>query len=346
MAEPNVSTVFCNLLTQRRYNQINNIPPVRFTPLNPYVANAQGVSYTQAQLNMRRKTEILKYNKNSTQGPRQTKVERFALLTRGNYRASRLSCPTAKNIPVLSSAAGVPGPPIYLVEDPSVPLYNYNKDTNAYAEEVVDDTQGWSFMVEPNKLCQSNNATTTFATLNIREPISQPYTAFTLITPVIFKIVGSDVDKVPIGDGAGTPITATVLVTDLQFQPYYNDSPINNNIQLNTQFDTTSTSITITPGYTGTGAATTYDYSCDKYVGLLKIENIILSTEPGFVYQFKLNYNVTLTGGDILTRQRTTFGMYLNVNSTYDILEPVNCLPIDNTPSTSDKKVSFSGVSM
>jgi len=325
--------ILCNLLTQRRTNQLNNIPPVRYTPQTPYPA------YTQEQLNMRRKVEILKYNKNSTQGSRETRTERFALLTRGNYRASRLSCPSDYSVSRLSGNADVPGPSIPLIEDPTVPLYNYNKNTNAYAINVTEDNIQWIFYTEANILCQSNTVNTIFATLNILSPIKQPYTSFTIITPVIFKMQGSDIKKSQSGN------TVEAIVSDVSFQPYYNDNPINNNVQLNTQF-VNDASITTTLNYNDTND--TFDYTCEKYIGLLKIENIIVQTEPGYVYAFNIRYNVDITTtGDTATKNSISVGMYLNVDDTYVIPNSVNCLPLVHDPSsTSEKNISFVGISM
>jgi hypothetical protein len=325
--------ILCNLLNQRRTNKRNNIPPVRYTPQTPYPA------YTQQQLNMRRKTEILKYNKNSTQGSRETRTERFALLTRGNYKPARLSCPSDYNVSRLSTNADVPGPSIPLIEDPTVPLYNYNKDTNAYAREVAEDDTQWSFYTEANIFCQSNNVNTTFATLNIRSPIKQPYTSFTLLTPIIFKMQGGDIKKSQSGN------TVNASVSNVSFQPFYNDNPINNNVQLNTVF-LNDASINTTLNYND--ANDVFDYTCEKYIGILKIENIILLTEPGFLYTFKIKYNVDITTtADTNTKNSISFGMYLNVDDTYVISNSVNCLPLVQTPSsTSEKNISFVGISM
>ena len=325
--------ILCNLLNQRRTNQRNNIPPVRYTPQTPYP------TYTPGQLNMRRKMEILKYNKNSTQGSRQTRTEKFALINRGNFRAARLSCPGDYKIPRLSNNADVPGPSILLVEDPTVPLYNYNKDTNAYAIEVTENNTQWSFYTEANILCQFNNVNTTIASLNIRKPITQPYTSFTLLTPIVFKMHGSDIKNSQSGK------TVTASVSNVSFQPYYNDNPVNNNVQLNTEF-VDDASITTTLNYNDTDDV--FDYTCEKYIGLLKIENIIMQTEPGFIYTFKIKYNANITTtGDTATKNSISFGMYLNVDNTYVISNSVNCLPLVQDPSsTSEKNISFVGISM
>ena len=47
-----------NIYKQRQKMQLLNIPPTRYTPISPYPM------YTRFQLDMRRKTEILKYSAN------------------------------------------------------------------------------------------------------------------------------------------------------------------------------------------------------------------------------------------------------------------------------------------
>ena len=111
-----------DLCNQRKQYLLFNKPPVRYNPPNPYP------NFTQEQLNMRRKVEVLKYNKNSTQGPQLTKAQKLSQMLTRTSNLSRLVCPNDKYIPVLTSASGVPGPPIYLVEDDNVPLYNYKNN--------------------------------------------------------------------------------------------------------------------------------------------------------------------------------------------------------------------------
>ena len=60
-----------NACKQRKINMLFNIPPVRLEKAkSPYP------TYTSQQLNMRRKVEILKYKKNSTQGNRLTSKQK------------------------------------------------------------------------------------------------------------------------------------------------------------------------------------------------------------------------------------------------------------------------------
>jgi hypothetical protein len=108
----------------REKAMLNNVPPTRYTPVNPYP------QYSQIQLDMRRKIEIFKYaGKESQQTNSMTKNQKWALLAnnaaRGTNRSNQYYCAADRLIPTLSSACNVPGPIITLTYDPSMILYNY-----------------------------------------------------------------------------------------------------------------------------------------------------------------------------------------------------------------------------
>lgn len=90
-----------------------------------------GFTYTQQQLDMRRKVEILQYAGASTQGGKQeSNVQKFARINRTyNTRLAKLNadsdCSSDKYIPRATTDSDVPGPPQLLVYDPNVELYNY-----------------------------------------------------------------------------------------------------------------------------------------------------------------------------------------------------------------------------
>jgi hypothetical protein len=64
----------CNTLQQRTSFLQLTMPPIRFNGVaNPYLNS----NYTPSQLDMRRKAEILQYNKNSTQTNKPTKANKF-----------------------------------------------------------------------------------------------------------------------------------------------------------------------------------------------------------------------------------------------------------------------------
>ena len=330
---------------QRRQFQLYNIPPVRFESISPYPA------FTQEQLNMRRKTEILKYNKNSSQGPRMTQRQRLAAVFRGGYNAARVVCPNDYKIPVLTTSAGVPGPPIYLVEDPDVPLYNYTKDTNAYAENIYEDDTQWIFIANTNQLCPNNNNFTEIAKLVIRSPIQQAYTLFNYQTPILFRLSGT----APTTKSAGATINANIGTTLMNFRATYNQTAIDNNTQLTSRFlQNNFISAQLVPP---PGSSTTFNYFCEAYVGLLEISGIILTTSPGIVYgldiryiylsknansiigtdQEKIDNNDTITSG-------MTFELYANLADSYTLQPSVNCTLVPSSITLPSKNVVFTGI--
>ena len=144
--------LICNL---RKRQQLFAMPSFRATPISPYP------QYTQQQIDMRRKAEILQYagNRMNTKTNSLTQKERQAQILSGRYQprpytttytetasyqynsAIDLSqvvitrtpvysnpdptCPLDNMIPVPTSSSDVPGPIVYLYNDTSIPLYNY-----------------------------------------------------------------------------------------------------------------------------------------------------------------------------------------------------------------------------
>ena len=136
-----------SLLTQKRARALIHIPPTRFNLVTPFPL------FTQHQLDMRRKVEILKYNGNqqNTKTNNLSKKEKWALLSKGvsisntsQYTISNNTkvCASDLSKPTLTSSCNVPGPLMYLQYDPDVPLYNYNV-TRTFGTEPNSDTSLW-----------------------------------------------------------------------------------------------------------------------------------------------------------------------------------------------------------
>ena len=310
------SSTIDDLCTQRKQYQLYNKPPIRFTPQNPY----SNSNFTQDQLNMRRKVEILKYKKNSTQGSQLTKKEKYTQMVNGNYNISRVVCPNDKLIPVLSTASGIPGPAMYLVEDADVPLYNYAQNTNAYGDQIQEDDDEWTLNVDTNQLILSEQTHTTFCNLIIRPLIKQPSITYTLQTPVLFRLQGIGMHSATNGSTITATITPTNSTDDNSFLTTYNGNPVANNKSSVTTFlqnDSIKFTLSAPPN------ESTYNYFCEAYVGLVEFSNILLNTSPGFVYDFKFNYIVDYTikdnNGDTISADSsdyvTNFELYINLGT-------------------------------
>ena len=121
----NMSNAFCDLLIARQKLRNDQTPaPGRFEIVNPYInANGEPNGITQYDLAMRRKVEILRYNKTNTIQGQLTKSQQLSGVINNNITIS--NCPADLLLPTPSNAAGVPGPPIILQYNPDIPLYGY-----------------------------------------------------------------------------------------------------------------------------------------------------------------------------------------------------------------------------
>ncbi len=145
----------CKILQNKQLQQQNTPPPLRFNLYNPYIGSA----YTNYDLDMRRKTEILKYSSNisNSQTNNLTKKQLWALISKGSYkqlsqdqlnRAMMINnkvgvlkdCSLNSIIHTPTSSCDVPGPIITLYNDDSIPLYNYNENINNRSYGTTNNT--------------------------------------------------------------------------------------------------------------------------------------------------------------------------------------------------------------
>lgn len=109
-----------------------NTPPSRLNLNSPYQTN------TKEELDMRRKAEVLKHQgpQKSTQMNTLTKKQKFAQVIRGynpeqkaltsnRFTLEQLNYCDSSNNKTLSSSSDVPGKPVLLYMDRTIPLYNY-----------------------------------------------------------------------------------------------------------------------------------------------------------------------------------------------------------------------------
>jgi len=324
---------YINAIDQKQRMSILNIPPPRYNNLanNPYDKN-----YTQYQLDMRRKTEILKYSSNrmSTQTNSLTKAQKYAQLVNGAYQQRTYSrtyinkiiedlsngiplpiCPTV-NTP--STSCDIPGPAIELFEDVTVPLYNYVNDINRAAFGIINqETTGdiWNYTRPRNKLItdsvfetitsiyilRSNFVTNTFS---ISIPLSVQISAttinnipYTYFSDISFSIINSEINVLYSYSNVTLKEPVVFSLNSIQIP----SSPIDLSINM-----INDTSFTIT-----------------AYLGVLEIDNILLYTNTGYIYDIQLQVsNLFLTQSNYNQYfDKTTVTIYANPeNSNGDIL--------------------------
>jgi hypothetical protein len=324
MGEPNCDTNE-RIFNQRRKLQLLNIPPTRYTPISPYP------TYTQFQLNMRRKVEILKYSANHSNSKTNnfTKSEKWKQLVSGNYQRRTLpqydirqatdnnnviDCSSNYSIPIPSSSSGIPGPTVYLYEDPAIPLYNYNV-VRSYS--ILDDNNDQKWNTNPyNDIVCTSGKEALITLLGIRQYIDKPTYTFNIQTSVGIYLSGN-----VNADEYSTPLTFSI--SNITCNIYYNNTkvlspPITfsglNNLTVNIQQSSIG------------------QFNASLYVGNITIENFTLPTNDNMVYDIKLTFTITSpTENSAFTI--TNYGATCNLSQNN--LQNVNNCVITGTQSTS-----------
>jgi|UniRef100_A0A6C0INW9 hypothetical protein len=332
-----------DVCSQRKLSMQFNIPPSRLTIQSPYDGTV-----TQDQLNMRRKVEILKYNKNAG-GSSSSQKQNFARMARGNYNIDKISCTADSYNPVSSKNSGIPGPEVFLYEDPNVPLYNYRSNTNIGAISETIETTEWSAYLNTN-VNVAVDTDTTFATLVIRDVISQASLVYSLNIPISIKISGSSFYT----DTSGSIINVSSFVNNTK--SYYNNELSTQAI--NSSIPTSSLNINLHPtvDITTSNNISVYSFQAVIFLGYISVANFLLYTSPGNVYELKHNFTLTkqldLTTNDITYTNSSQTTVINSVDVGYIINEStdttrssfVNCAieGTDPTDNASSKTFSIS----
>ena len=276
----------CNTAEQNRRNGlIFNIPPPRYTPQNPY---SEG--WTKEQLDMRRKAEVLKYNK--TANARTTKTQSWLQIVRGVYQRRTYSgaylsginnadadCET---VITYSTGAGIPGPQIPLYLDPRVPLYNYNTQQQALGINNDEETDMWRTKYDTNLLSLRPN----IFTINIRTPIDNTQYKYTLRTAIGLYL-----------DGSSNALDYNVSVSFKQtsVKVLYGGAlvPTSPTITLDSEF-ISDVGGNITKDISGSLLGGPYAGAI--YLGNMTISNLLLLTAAGKTYDIVLEPVISING--------------------------------------------------
>jgi hypothetical protein len=335
MTDASNNIIICDLLKRRSKFFSLLSPGPRYNPVSPYP------NYTQAQLDMRRKAEILQYKKNSTQTTQLTKSQRFASVVNGSYQVnSNKVCNKDLLQPTPTSASGIPGPLMILRYDPTVPLYNYQtkQNTSAFVDVQPPD---WQVSVASN----SNSISTTFippqtnATINSTIPtniFAVPESSFlslciqnnnnynfNLRVPVGIYVSGNNVS----GNNITSPATVNFTLKDVILNVYYYPGSsiytLNGNslVSSSIQISNFTGSFTVGSGLSFYGS---------QYFSNIFVPSIPLSTQYGDVYDFKFSYNIQIAIGGTAKINDFYAGIYTNIPK---ITPAVNCVFIPQPSS-------------
>lgn len=304
---------------QRKQNQLFNRPPVRFNlfSIDPYSSG----TYTNFDLDMRRKAEILKYSsaRMSTQTNNLTKKQTYAGLAKGWIPSKKTQCYDITR-PTPTSSCDVPGPAMYLYNDPMVPLYNYATGNRSYSFFLPTATDKWEVIEQPDQVFSADSSGVSFY-LQIKQPIDQPKYTYAVSIPI-----GLEISTFITQDMNTTP-TMTIDITNIRISVLYNDQLVNS------EYYSTVSDISLNATITGASGET---LSILQYIGTSVFPEISLYTEYGYVYTVYMQATVSAYLGVLTTSTRyltfDTANIISNISSTVANTS-INCRVNQITPT-------------
>ena len=293
-----------SICDQRRQQSLYNKPPSRINMISPY----ETTNYTKFDLDMRRKAEILKYQKGSTKGNNLTKNQKWAQIVKGNTQSlspsyiNSVTTSETLNTKAIEcvlmktplSASNVPPDPNvpFLYDDETVPLYNYINPISTRAYGFIDTPLNVNSILQldiiPNTICESNIANKIASILFLDNADQSAYTIDIMNIPLAIFIQG-DLSGIILNEN----IINALVINSIQLNVYYNDNIVPDRSIYQYTYSPTNilqsynaniSANTITDGNTFKGI---------QYIGNISISNILLYTSPGFIYDLKLKVNLS-----------------------------------------------------
>ena len=259
----------------------------RYDITSPYTYDPSGVLiYTPRQLDMRRKTEILRYQNSTNNASRKSK---FAYLSSVSNTTSR-ACPRSIT-PTSTTACDVPGPPIMLYYDPTVPLYNYqNAQTITFQDIPYDDFKRLYDIFPIYNITNDNGSENTLTDIIILNPNTNNFTfGFTIPVSVTYQ---ADFDSTVITNKINS---AQLFIQSAKMDVYYSTTLVaSQNAVFNGVKPRSSTDLYVS------AASMTIDVQSSLYgtvnvtqfVGTVYIPPIQLQTVTQYVYTFVITVNM------------------------------------------------------
>ena len=282
MSTPTLIDALC---IQRKQAQLSNIPPTRLEINSPY-----GGKYSKFDLDMRRKAEVLKYanNASNTKTNNATKRGIFARLANlkqsptSNKAAAVINCPIDPSILTSTTASDVPGPPILLYNDESVPLYKYVSNVDSYSQvpTVISD----AFAITPNKNKNFVNDVSGQAISMLFTRLADfGYldTTYTVNIPIGISISGKVLSL-----AGGTSLT--VSLTSARLALYYNSGLV----EAKTYSGPT---LSMTLNLAGSSPNALFSVQ-NQYVGNVLFSGWRIYSAPGDVYQWYASMHLSYSG--------------------------------------------------
>jgi hypothetical protein len=354
MATNNLQFNFCY---QKARQQSFAIAPVRTEiQQTPYIvdSNTNKLKYTPSQLDMRRKTEILKYKPNvqSNQTNNLTKKEVYTLIVNGRFTRTNFPpardgnttvCPNDELIPTPTSSCGVPGPIMYLIDDESVPLYNYATRDQVF--NLVDAVNVPSFSITDlsNQILYYSSTTpiyTTISSIYFRGIINKMKT-INLNIPIGISLQGNVITG-SINENS-LPTSANVIdIKNISFDVdvFYENIMIDTTPTITMNNKLLSSSQTFDLSFSVTNLTSGNLFNSTNYIGNMNIQNLSVYVGSGSIFDIKLiikSYNPSVS--NLVNLNDLYFiGNYTTIDTSNNCI--INANSISNTRTLFNSVIS------
>lgn len=315
----------CDILARRAQILRLRTPPIRLELQNPYAS----MEFSQEDLNMRRKAELLQYDKTSNVQGKLTRAQRYRQISQGiGNRGSQTllsvsgefigvvstsSCPLDLYLPTLSSRSDVPGPSVTIQYDKNVPLYNYATNEQQLGISTIELMNAWSFNTSTNILALVDNEVSLMHIFhnidNVDYEMNNKLYTFTLNIPIGIYIAGDISGSLTAG------LTNSTSIDTLAVNIYANNSTE----------ALSETSIVVNHSDIRNTSMEYIIDSSEPFYATSYVSNVVITTPPLLIEQLSI-YDIriqvtnshsvhahtfnTLDGGESST---PTSGIYLNL---------------------------------
>jgi len=272
-----VDICYNNVYNIKKMQLLYNTAPYRYNPISPYP------KYTQKQLDMRRKAEILQYiptNQNSKSNGT-TKANKWSnIVNNSPTNGPVVFTQNPDLIPTPTYYSDIPGPIEYLIRDVSIPLYNYLENTNANGITSVISTDMWKIFSDNNVIFPNSSDNKLFRIV-ILDAVDKPTYEITYQTPFAIFISGTEKNAINTTNNYGYSIQLNIDSINVDIR--YNN--ISTGVNANVSYNFSVIPFGCNPP----------NFSNYIYLGIMTVTIPKLPTVAGYVYDVNLTFNGSVT---------------------------------------------------
>jgi hypothetical protein len=247
-------------------------------------------------------------------------------------------------IPRPTSSSGVPGPVINLIRDLSVPLYNYKSSIDTANYGIIPSTNDKyiDYKIDTNILAQNNTSATIFSlyinttnnisdSFNFEIPLSMYFSGQTTTTSTSYDISFSNISM--------TINTPTIAV-------YYSDSMVGLQNTYDISFNCINNQVVSFDLSLNSSTNDFSTFSGEIYIGTLKMTDLFLYTQPGYIYTIQFNTFITDNTSDftLYSSYFSSLQSGIKFNTTSSIKTQTNCNILQTISSESNNGFILSSV--